>query len=63
MSKSENKAKAQDRRQRDYGSPDCFAFAEYGYYNTTIQDIVDKTSFGFVGTIFKYFRSPVGNTV
>ena len=31
------------------------AFAEHGYHNTTIQDIVDKAKFNSVGTIFRYF--------
>ena len=57
MSKSENKAKAQDRRQ-EIMEASIVAFAEHGYHNTTIQDIVDKTSFKSVGTIFKYFPKP-----
>ena len=57
MSKSENKAKAQDRRQ-EIMEASIVAFAEHGYHNTTIQDIVDKTTFKSVGTIFKYFPKP-----
>ena len=57
MSKSENKAKAQDRRQ-EIMEASIMAFAEHGYHNTTIQDIVDKTTFKSVGTIFKYFPKP-----
>ena len=57
MSKSENKVKAQDRRQ-EIMEASIIAFAEHGYHNTTIQDIVDKTTFKSVGTIFKYFPKP-----
>ncbi len=57
MSKSENKAKAQDRRQ-EIMEASIMAFAEHGYHNTTIHDIVDKTTFKSVGTIFKYFPKP-----
>ena len=57
MSKSENKPKAQDRRQ-EIMEASIIAFAEHGYHNTTIQDIVDKTTFKSVGTIFKYFPKP-----
>lgn len=53
MTKSENKS--QDRRG-DIIDASILAFAEHGYHNTTIQNIVDQTEqFNSVGTVFRYF--------
>jgi len=52
MSKSENK---KNERKLEIMDASIKAFAEHGYHNTTIQDIVERTSFNSVGTIFKYF--------
>ena len=50
MTKSENKP--HDRTIEIINA--SIAFAEHGYHNTTIQDIVNKANES-VGTIFRYF--------
>ena len=52
MTKSENKP---HDRTIEIINASIEAFAEHGYHNTTIQDIVNKAKFNSVGTIFRYF--------
>ena len=52
MTKSENKP---HDRTIEIINASIEAFAEHGYHNTTIQDIVNKAKFNSVGTIFRHF--------